>query len=74
MTRYVDLDGGGIGSSDRTLELPRLSPWTYGANVVHDLELGTLSSRLSYNRRDRAFYTDNNIRFLNEVDIWSGGP
>ena len=69
----VDLNGNGIAgdAADLALELPRLSPWTYGVSLVHDLELGTLgtlSSRIAYNHRDRAFYTDNNRGFLNEVD------
>ncbi len=68
----VDLSGvGGIGDpTDFALKIPRLSPWSYGANIIYDLDLGmgVLSSRLGYNHRGRAFYTDNNLGTLNAVD------
>ncbi len=70
---FVDLSGvGGIGdATDFALKIPRLSPWTYGVNVVYDLDLGmgTLSSRVGFNHRDAAFYTDNNLGTLNAVDF-----
>jgi iron complex outermembrane receptor protein len=58
-------------SADYALQLPRLSPWTWGGSAVYDLPLasaGVLSSRVSFNHRDRAYYTDNNQGFLNKVD------
>ena len=68
-----DLNGDGVvNEADAALEIPRLSPWTYGASIVHDYdlrELGTLSSTLSYNNRDSAFYTDSNLGVLNDIDM-----
>lgn len=69
----IDINGNGLvgDPADYALKLPRLSPWTYGASLIHDLPLGSLgklSSRVSYNHRDAAFYTDNNLGFLNAVD------
>jgi iron complex outermembrane receptor protein len=68
----ADLSGNGsVGPEDLALEIPRLSPWTYGVTLLHDLDLmgGVLSSRLAYNHRDANFYTDNNRGVLNEADI-----
>jgi iron complex outermembrane receptor protein len=68
-----DLNGDAvINDADYTLELPRLSPWTYGASVVHNLQLGSLgelASQLHFNHRDASFYTDNNRGTLNAVDM-----
>lgn len=67
-----DLNSDGVvTAADLDLELPRLAPWTYGASVVWDLNLGdwaVLSSRVTFNHRDENFYTDNNRGFLNAVD------
>jgi iron complex outermembrane receptor protein len=68
-----DLTGDGvIDAADLALELPRLSPWTYGASIFHDLQLGSfgeLSSQVHFNHRDASFYTDNNRGTLNAADI-----
>ena len=65
----ADLDGDGvIDSTDFALQLPRLSPWTWGGSAVYDAHLGaagTLSSRLSFSHRDKAYYTDDNQGYLN---------
>jgi iron complex outermembrane receptor protein len=60
-----------VGPCDAALEIPRLTPWTYGVSLFHDLSImgGELSSRVSYNHRDANFYTDNNRGVLNEADI-----
>jgi iron complex outermembrane receptor protein len=60
-----------IDAADYALQPPRLSPWTYGAAVSYELELGSLgslASRVSFNHRDANFYTDNNRGRLNEFD------
>jgi iron complex outermembrane receptor protein len=61
-----------VGACDLDQEIPRLAPWTYGANVVYDLPIlgGMLSSRVGYNHRDEAFYNDSNRGFLAEADIF----
>ena len=68
-----DLNGDAlINDADFALELPRLSPWTYGASIVYDLQLGALgelASQLHYNHRDASFYTDNNRGTLNAADV-----
>ena len=67
----LDLNGDGvINDADFALELPRLSPWTYGASILHDLQLGSLgelASQVHFNHRDASFYTDNNRGTLNAV-------
>ena len=69
----LDLTGDGvINEADFALELPRLSPWTYGASIIHELSLGSLgelASQLHFNHRDASFYTDNNRGTLNEADM-----
>jgi iron complex outermembrane recepter protein len=68
-----DLTGDAvIDQADFALELPRLSPWTYGASIIHDLQLGAfgeLASQLHFNHRDASFYTDNNRGTLNAADM-----
>lgn len=72
-TVTADLDGDGVigGPSDYALDIPRLAPWTYGINLIYDLDVanGVLSSRLGYNHRDAAFYNDANTGSLAEADI-----
>lgn len=60
-----------INAADYALEIPRLAPWTYGVAVdyVALLAVGTLNARVSYNHRDAAFYNDNNLGRLAEVDM-----
>lgn len=69
----LDLTGDSvISGADFDLELPRLSPWTYGASVIHDWQIGSvgeLASQLQFNHRDASFYTDNNRGTLNAVDM-----
>jgi iron complex outermembrane recepter protein len=71
----IDFDltaDGVINEADFALELPRLSPWTYGASIIHDLKLGAfgeLASQLHFNHRDASFYTDNNRGTLNAADM-----
>ncbi|WP_020413562.1 TonB-dependent receptor [Microbulbifer variabilis] len=68
-----DLNGDGVvDGTDLGLEIPRLAPWTYGVGFVHDLQLGTygsLTSRVNFNHRDAAPYTDDNRGMLSEVDM-----
>ena len=68
-----DISGDGIVNEvDLGLEIPRLAPWTYGVGVVHDLQLGSigsLTSRINFNHRDAAAYTDNNLGMLSEADM-----
>ncbi|WP_444917840.1 TonB-dependent receptor [Microbulbifer sp. JMSA003] len=68
-----DLNGDGfVDDEDLGLEIPRLAPWTYGIGLVHDLSLGsygTITSRINYNHRDEAPYTDDNKGMLSEVEM-----
>lgn len=68
-----DLDGDGIiTSSDKGLDLPRLSPWEYGATFIYDHnmgDLGMLTAMASFSHRDAAAYTDSNVGTLNAVDM-----
>ncbi|WP_445362167.1 TonB-dependent receptor [Microbulbifer sp. ANSA003] len=63
---------GVVDDKDLGLEIPRLAPWTYGVGLVHDLSLGslgTLTSRINFNHRDEAPYTDDNKGMLSEVEM-----
>lgn len=61
-----------IGACDLDQKIPRLAPWTYGANVIYDLPIfgGMLSSRVGYNHRDENYYNDSNLGVLAEADIF----
>lgn len=68
----VDLNGDGvINDTDFALKLPRQSPWTYGASATLDIPMnsGVVSARVSFNHRDPAFHTDNNLGFYKAVDL-----
>lgn len=65
----ADLNGDGVigDSGDFALKLPRLAPWSYGASVVHNLNLGSrgdVATRISYSHRDASFYTIRNTTVL----------
>jgi iron complex outermembrane receptor protein len=67
---FFDLDGGGIGASDKALEIPRLSEWSYYAGGLYaDMLPGGygVELRAGYAYRSRAAYTDNNTTFLAPV-------
>ncbi|MDZ7642875.1 MAG: TonB-dependent receptor [Woeseiaceae bacterium] len=68
-----DLNGDTeVNRADRDLELPRLAPWTYGAQVVYtrDFSWGGLTIQGSGYRRDTAYYTDNNRGSLRAADMF----
>jgi len=63
---------GVVDAADKALKIPRLAPWTWSAGFVHTLPLGgdtTIDTRFNYSHRDSSFYTDNNLGFLNEIEI-----
>ncbi|MEM9706996.1 MAG: TonB-dependent receptor, partial [Pseudomonadota bacterium] len=62
---------GEINELDFALEVPRLSPFTYGGGFIYSQELGDFGSanfRFNYAFRDQNFFTDNNLGPLNAVD------
>lgn len=60
-----------VNDADRDQKIPRLAPWTYGANITYTTPLagGEASARVGYNHRDAAFYNDTNFGRLAEVDF-----
>jgi len=72
-----DLNGDGIvDSSDTELDIPRVPKTTYSIGLNHDMDIGSwgyLSSRISYSHRDKTYYTDNNLGFIDEQDIINAG-
>ncbi len=67
-----DLSGDGtVDSADKSLEIPRLSPWTWGVGLVHTGYLSdglSVDSVVSYGHRHASFYTDDNKGRLNAVN------
>jgi len=55
---------------DLALEIPRLSPFTanLGMTYFQKTGLGTMTLNANYAHRDRAFFTDNNLGFINPQD------
>ena len=53
------------------LSIPRVSPVTVGAGFIHDWDLGSsnILTRVNYQYRDRAAYTDDNLGWLNDVSM-----
>lgn len=65
-----DISGNGvIDDADLALSLPRVPPVTVGAGFIHELDLGSSSvlTRVNYQYRDRAAYTDDNFGWLNDL-------
>jgi iron complex outermembrane receptor protein len=66
-----DISGDGrITDADVALSLPRVPPVTVGAGFIHDWDLGkggALLTRVNYQYRDRAAYTDDNFGWLNDL-------
>jgi iron complex outermembrane receptor protein len=70
----VDLNGdGSIDSADENLEIPRLAPWSYGAQLTWQRQWsqGTLTVQGSGYRRDPNAYTDNNRGYLRAADMFN---
>ncbi len=72
-----DLNGDGIvDNKDTELDIPRVPKTTYSIGLNHDMDIGSwgyLSSRINYSHRDKSFYTDNNLGFIDEQDIINAG-
>jgi iron complex outermembrane receptor protein len=69
-TILFDISGNGvIDGGDLALSLPRVPPVTVGAGLIHELDLGasTILTRVNYQYRDRAAYTDDNFGWLNDL-------
>ena len=65
-----DISGDGvINDTDLDLSLPRVPPVTVGAGLIHELDLGssTILTRVNYQYRDKAAYTDDNLGWLNDL-------
>jgi len=65
-----DISGDGfITDADLDLSLPRVPPVTVGVGFIHDWDLGNSSilTRVNYQYRDRAAYTDDNFGWLNDL-------
>jgi iron complex outermembrane receptor protein len=73
---FFDLDGGGIGTSDYRLAIPRLVPWSYALGATYARNLSAdmvLRVRADYGYRSRAASTDSNVAFLPEIEDLSAG-
>lgn len=69
-----DISGDGVVDSvDAELEIPRLAPWSYGGELIYqrDTSWGSFTMQGSGYRRDAAYYTDNNLGQLREVDMFN---
>ncbi len=65
-----DISGDGvINDADLALSLPRVPPVVVGVGAIHDWDLGNSSilTRVNYQYRDKAAYTDDNLGWLNDL-------
>ncbi|WP_405229387.1 TonB-dependent receptor [Lentisalinibacter sediminis] len=63
---------GVVDEADFALDIPRLAPWSYGARVIYDRDIGNgmaVNAQVSFNHRDQAPYNDNNQGQLKEADM-----
>ncbi len=58
-----------INDIDLALSLPRVPPITVGAGLIHEWDLGSsnILTRVNYQYRDKAAYTDDNLGWLNDL-------
>ena len=72
-----DLNGDGVvDGKDEDLDLPLAPELTWSVGLTHDLDIGSwgyLTSRINYAYRDEFAYTDNNLGYVDEVDILDAG-
>jgi len=71
-TILFDISGDGrLDQADLALSIPRVPPVTVGAGLLHELELkrGSIVTRVNYQYRDRASFTDDNFGWLNDVSM-----
>ena len=61
-----------IDAADRELEIPRLAPWSYGAQLTYQRQWsqGTFTIQASGYHRDASAYTDNNRGSLRAADLF----
>jgi len=61
-----------IDAADRELEIPRLAPWSYGAQLTYQRQWsqGTFTVQGSGYHRDASAYTDNNRGSLRAADMF----
>jgi iron complex outermembrane recepter protein len=60
-----------VNEADRRLDIPRLAPKSWGAALDYQFaveDFTTLSARLSYAHRDKNFFTDSNLGFIDVHD------
>jgi iron complex outermembrane recepter protein len=68
-----DLNGdGSIDEADKQLDMPRLAPTSFGAEVIYNREVGSsmFTAQVSGYHRDAAAYTDNNRGQLRAADMF----
>ncbi|MDC8830154.1 TonB-dependent receptor [Alteromonas gilva] len=72
-----DLNGDGVvDGDDKALEIPRVPEVTYSVGLNYDHEIvdwGILTSRINYSYRDKTFYTDNNLGYIDDQKILNAG-
>jgi len=67
-----DISGDGlVNERDLALAIPRVVPITVGAGLIHELNVGRSQflTRVNYQYRDRAAYTDDNFGWLNDLSM-----
>jgi iron complex outermembrane receptor protein len=68
-----DISGDGvIDAADRELDIPRLAPWSYGAQLTYQRQWsqGTFAIQGGGYHRDASAYTDNNRGSLRASDMF----
>jgi iron complex outermembrane receptor protein len=72
-----DLNGDGVvDGADKSLDIPRAPELTWSLSLSHDLDIGSwgyMTSRISYSYRDEMAYTDNNLGYIDELEMLDAG-
>lgn len=70
--RFDISSDGVVDGADERLAIPRVPEFTYGASLIHELDLGSMggvTSTLQFQHRDEFAFTDNNFGWIQEADI-----
>ncbi len=72
-----DLNGDGVvDGQDEDLDIPRAPELSWAVGVTHDVEIGSwgyMTGRINYSYRDDMAFTDNNLGFIDDLEMLDAG-
>ncbi len=69
-------DDGEVNDKDKDLDPPRAAEWTYSVGLIYEAAVGNWGSvapRVNYAYRDKSFFTDSNLGFIDKQKMLDAG-